>query len=278
MNFDLKNKMTLRKILPFSLIAFVFLLTPLSAQITPTSNRWSVEKSNTWYDQYPWLVGCNYIPSNAINQLEMWQADTWDETLNDKELKLAEDLGFNFIRVYLHDLAYQQDPEGFLKRVDQFLALTDKHNIKVMFVFFDDCWLDAPKIGKQPAPLPGVHNSGWLESPGRAALLKYPEDTELQKRLKTYIKAVLNRFKNDTRVIIWDLYNEPGNKPNYREDIHGTSKKPTSDNPYKPLIRDVYTWAREVNPSQPVTSCAWSGSRGLEAATHWADVSSFHDS
>lgn len=245
----------------------------------PTSNRWSEQKANDWYAQYPWLVGCNYIPSNAINQLEMWQEETWDAEINDKELKMAHDLGFNFIRVYLHDLAYQQDPEGFLKRMDEFLKLTDKHDIKVMFVFFDDCWLDDPRIGKQPEPLSGVHNSGWLESPGRKLLDVYTKDEKLQKRLETYVKAVLNRFKNDKRVIIWDLYNEPGNNPHYREDVHGLGgfKRVKGQNPYQPLLRDVYTWAREIQPTQPVTSCAWSGDKGLKAAMEWADVSSFHD-
>ncbi|MCP5538511.1 MAG: cellulase family glycosylhydrolase [Akkermansiaceae bacterium] len=247
------------------------------AETTPATNRWSKEQAQQWYDQYPWLVGCNFIPSNAINQLEMFQADTWDEKTNDKELKMAHDLGFNFIRVYLHDLAYQADPKGFLDRVDQFLALADKHEIKVMLVIFDDCWLDDPKVGKQPEPLPGVHNSGWLESPGLKVLKQYTKDASIRKRLETYVKAVLTKFKDDQRVIIWDLYNEPGNRPNFREDIHGHTGKAEKINPYKPLLRDVYIWAREVGLSQPVTTCTWSGNLGREAAENWADVTSFHN-
>ncbi len=38
--------------------------------------RWSVEKANEWYAKQPWLVGCNFIPSTAVNQLEMWQEET----------------------------------------------------------------------------------------------------------------------------------------------------------------------------------------------------------
>lgn len=249
-----------------------------AGKVTPRTGRWCPNKANQWYAQYPWLVGCNYLPSNAINQLEMWQGDTFDLKINDKELKMAHELGFNFIRVYLHDLAYKQDPKGFLDRVDKFLNLTDKYKIKVMLVFFDDCWLDYRKIGKQPKPYPGTHNSGWLESPGLTALKKYNSgDENLKQDLETYVKAVLSRFKNDKRVIIWDLYNEPGNSPHYRRDIGGHhGKKGRAPNPSKKLLRDVYIWARQVNPSQPLTTCTWGAALANHAAYHWADILSFH--
>ncbi len=248
-------------------------------EVTPVTGRWSEQRANEWYDSYPWLVGCNYIPSNAINQLEMWQEATFDLEINDKELKMAHDLGFNFIRVYLHDLAYEQDPKGFLKRVDQFLSLTEKYDIDVMLVFFDDCWLNEPRVGKQLDPLPGVHNSGWLESPGLTALKSYNAgDQKLKNRLETYVKAVLNRFKNDKRVAIWDLYNEHGNSPHYRQEWHGKyNKVERSPNPSEKLLHDVYVWAREINPSQPLTTCFWGAALAEKPAREWADVVSFHN-
>lgn len=130
-------------------------------------NRWTVEQANRWYQAQPWLVGCNFVPSSAINQLEMWQSDTFDPVTIDRELSWAKNIGFNTIRVFMHDLAYAQDPKGFLDRVDRFLKIAASHGIRTMPVFFDDCWLAESKIGRQPEPLPGVHNSGWLESPGR---------------------------------------------------------------------------------------------------------------
>ena len=153
------------------------------AETPPTQGRWSCQKANAWYAKQPWLVGCNFIPSTAVNQLEMWQADTFDPETIDRELGWAHDLGFNTVRVYLHDLAYEQDPEGFFKRVDRFLEIANRHEIKPLFVFFDDCWLANPKIGKQPEPWPGVHNSGWLESPGLPQLERYPTDAALRARL-----------------------------------------------------------------------------------------------
>src|SRR5215831_9349883 len=84
---------------------------------------WKAEKANAWYNEHKWLTGANYITSNAINQLEMWQAETFDPATIDKELGWAESIGFNTLRVFLHSIVWQEDPAGFKKRVDQFLAI-----------------------------------------------------------------------------------------------------------------------------------------------------------
>src|SRR5512133_1841758 len=127
---------------------------------------WPVEQAWEWYRQQPWLVGCNFIPSTAINQLEMWQADSFDMKTIDRELGWAAAIGFNSMRVFLHDLVWQADAEGFKQRIKQYLAVAERHGILTMFVFFDDCWNTDPHLGRQPEPIPGVHNSGWVQSPG----------------------------------------------------------------------------------------------------------------
>ena len=121
-----------------------------------------------WYSAQPWLVGANYVPATAINELEMWQADTFDPARIDLELGWAEAIGMNTMRVFLHDLAWQQDPAGYKRRIDQFLGIAEKHNIRPMFVLFDSVWDPFPALGQQRAPTPGVHNSGWVQSPGEA--------------------------------------------------------------------------------------------------------------
>lgn len=239
-------------------------------------NRWSTEKANQWYAAQPWLVGCNFIPSTAINQLEMWQADTFDPRTINTELGWASNLGFNVVRVYLHDLAYDQDSEGFLKRMDHFLKIADSHGIRTLFVIFDDCWLDEPKPGKQPEPWPAVHNSGWLESPGLAQLKRYPTDPQLRRRLENYAKAVITRFRQDERVLMWDLYNEPGGWWYRRGDKPGSFTKGLTKELCVPLLRDVYRWARSVNPTQPITSCWNRGDFEVEPALKWADIVTFH--
>lgn len=70
------------------------------------------------------------------------------------------------IRVFLHHLLYFQDKDGFKARIEQFLKIANSHGIKTVFVLFDDCWNPEGKLGKQPAPIPGVHNSRWVQAPG----------------------------------------------------------------------------------------------------------------
>ncbi|NJO25106.1 MAG: hypothetical protein HC867_03915 [Bacteroidia bacterium] len=93
-------------------------------------NIWTKEKANAWYKKQGWLVGANFLPSTAINQLEMWQAETFDAATIDKELGWAASIGMNVMRVYLHDIAWEADPEGFIKRMDQFLSIAAKHKNK----------------------------------------------------------------------------------------------------------------------------------------------------
>jgi len=210
--------------------------------------RWPAEKATTWYAKQPWLVGCNFIPSTAINQLEMWQADTFDPVTIDRELGWASGMGMNTVRVYLHDLLWQQDSEGFLKRIDRFLDIADKHGIKPMFVLCDSCWNPHPKLGKQPEPKPHRHNSGWVQSP-HIELLR---DEKRHDSLEPYVKGVIGRFKDDSRVLIWDLYNEPGN-------AGGNDQMSTAGKEAKSLhlLARMFSWAREVKPVQPLTAGVW---------------------
>ncbi|MBI1832923.1 MAG: 1,4-beta-xylanase, partial [Planctomycetes bacterium] len=184
------------------------LIAPASAQKKKApSDRWPAEKANAWHKEQPWLVGCNYIPSTAINQLEMWQADTWDPQTIDRELGWAADLGFTSVRVFLHDLAWKQDRSGFINRMDYFLRTADKHRLRAIFVLFDSCWHPEPKPGKQPAPTPHRHNPGWVQSPGVAVL----KDPEKWPHMGAYVRDVLRTFQHHKGILCWDLWNEPEN-------------------------------------------------------------------
>src|SRR5919112_721294 len=171
------------------LLVVILLLGRLAVVAAP-SERWSERKANEWYGRQPWLVGSNYVPATAVNELEMWQADTFDPRRIDLELGWAEGLGMNTMRVFLHDLLWQQDPEGFRRRIDAFLAIAARHRIRPVFVLFDSVWDPNPRLGRQPAPRPGVHNSRWVQSPGRKAL----EDPAERPRLEAYVKGVVDAF------------------------------------------------------------------------------------
>ena len=176
-------------------------------QIPAPGERWSEAQANAWYARQPWPVGADFLPSTAINELEMWQADTFDPTTIDRELGWAEGIGMNTMRVFLHNLLWEQDPKGFAQRIDAFLAIAARHHIRPVFVLFDSCWDPNPKLGPQHPPIPGVHNSGWVQAPGTAIL----EDPAQHPRLGSYVKGVVGAFANDPRILAWDLWNEPDN-------------------------------------------------------------------
>ncbi len=212
--------------------------------------RWSAEKANAWYAQYHWLAGANFVPSTASNQLEMWQAKTFDPKTIDRELGWAADIGFNCMRVFLHDMAWKADPAGFEKRMDEYLAIADRYGIKTLFVIFDSCWDPRPELGPQKEPVPFVHNSRWVQSP-HIDLLKDPARHD---ELKPYVVSVITRFKDDKRVLGWDLLNEPGNYgTNYAEGWKAKDKEAA----HLILLGKAFDWAREVNPSQPLTAAPW---------------------
>jgi hypothetical protein len=214
--------------------------------------RWKEKTADEWYAQQPWLVGSNYIPSTAINELEMWQADTFDPKRIDIELGWAESLGLNTMRVFLHDLLWKQDSAGFKKRIDNFLTIAQKHKIKPLFVLFDSCWDPDPKLGKQHAPTPGVHNSGWVQSPGAAAL----KDPAQYPRLEAYVKGVVGAFANDKRILGWDVWNEPDN---VNEGSYASGEPPNKVELVLGLLPRVFEWARAAGASQPLTSGVWKG-------------------
>jgi len=242
-------------------IALFFVLLTVNIQAQTARAAWSKEQANTWYANYSWLRGCDFIPSTAINQLEMWQAETFDSATINRELGYAESIGMNIMRVYLHHLAWQIDKEGFKNRMNIYLSIADKHNIKTIFVFFDDCWNPTYHAGTQPAPKTGIHNSGWVRDPGQ---LLY-DSASIITTLEAYVKDVLNTFRYDKRIFLWDLYNEPGNSDYGNKSL--------------PLLKNAFTWGREVNPDQPLSAGVWNSQLNDLNAYQLtnSDVITYHD-
>ncbi|MDT8390615.1 MAG: 1,4-beta-xylanase [Lentisphaeria bacterium] len=210
--------------------------------------RWTMEQANNWARQQPWLFGANFTPSTAINQLEMWQAETFDPVTIERELGYAQGIGMNIMRVYLHDLLWEHDRDGFIARVERYLSIADSKGIRTMFCIFDDCWNSEFALGPQPAPKPYTHNSGWVQSPG----YRIVEDPSQWPRLERYVKELLERFKADPRVAVWDLYNEPTNSVG--DPITG-ARRPINS---MPLLKAVFGWARDVEGlTQPLTAGVW---------------------
>lgn len=252
-----------------------------------TEEKWSLERAEQWYRAQPWLRGCNFIPSTAINQLEMWQADTFDLETIQRELGWAAELGFNVMRVYLHDLLWQQDAGSFKERIEQYLSVSDALGIRTIFVLFDDCWHDHPQLGPQPAPQAGVHNSGWVKGPGTKILKQESE----WNRLEDYVKDIISTFGRDERVVMWDLYNEPANNflislnlPvvwRYIKIMASLIKHLVAPGPTEKLLRQAFAWARAARANQPLTAGLYYLRPFLEAKLNpvcleLSDIVTFH--
>ncbi|HVJ07808.1 MAG TPA: cellulase family glycosylhydrolase [Acidisarcina sp.] len=215
----------------------------------PGQQRWTEEKAAAWYARQPWLVGSNFVPQNAINELEMWQADTFDPAEIDKELGWAEGIGMNTMRVFLQDQLWTQDAPGFKSRINTFLEIAARHHIKPLFVLFDSCWESNPKLGPQHPPIPGVHNSGWVQSPGAKSLM----DPSTYPHLKEYVQGVVGAFAKDDRILGWDIWNEPDNGN------AGVNEPKNKTQLVEALLPQAFSWAREMHPTQPLTSGVWKG-------------------
>jgi hypothetical protein len=198
------------------------------------SPRWSRTRINDWYSKQPWMVGCNFLPSTAVNDIEMWMPETFDTTAIDRELSWAENLGYNNVRVFINFVVWELNPAGLKNRFSEFLKIASRHGITAMVILLDDCAKQNPVASKQDQPVPGVHNSQWVASPGKAVVM----DKNQWPKLEAYVKDMVSTYGRDSRVGIWDLYNEP-------------EKEST------PLAEACFRWAREVNPDQPLTIGAW---------------------
>lgn len=228
--------------------------------------RWSEEKVNAWYAEQEWPVGCVFMPSYAGTPVQLWGADYFDADVCDRELGLAEDLGFNVIRLFLADIVWQTDHDGFMERLEKTLALADKHGMRVLVTFYTNGGtIKNPYVGPQPEPTPGIHNPIWMSSPGRDIV----NDPSRWDVIERYQKEVMTKYKDDPRVFAWCLYNEPENTRGFNT---------------LPFLREVFKWAREVNPSQPLTAPVWR-LPGIDSGTDMpivafvlenSDVISFH--
>jgi hypothetical protein len=251
--------------------------------LASVESRWPAQRANEWYSSRPWIIGCNFIPSTAVNQLEMWQAETFDPVTIDRELSWAAGTGMNSVRVFLHDLLWEADGAGFAQRIDRFLQVAWGHGISTLFVLFDDCWYPGARLGPQERPLPGKHNSRWLQSPGHDVV----GDPSARPRLEAYVKGVVGAFKSDERVLGWDIYNEVTNVFLPLQDVPAAERREALSTAVKrrqeamphhlDLLGRAFEWARETRPEQPLTAGMFMPDRELNARlAALSDVISFH--
>jgi hypothetical protein len=222
--------------------------------MTQAGERWSKAEAQAWWAARPWICGFNFLPSTAVNFLEMWHRDSFDAATIERELGWAADLGFNVFRINLNYLVWKHDRDGLLDRLDRVMGMASSRGIDTIPVLFDDCGFGGvePEYGPQPDPIPSVHNSRAVASPGRALLRSGTEKDGFDR----YVGDIIGRFRSDTRVLFWDLYNEPGNRMIFGPD-GATLHEPDFSDESLALMRASFAAARACAPAQPLTVGAW---------------------
>ena len=227
--------------------------------------KWSIEKANEWKQKTGWLFGFNYVTSSAVNSTEMWQDQSYDRESIKRELALAAETGFNSCRVFLQYLVWANEGERFIHNFSDFCDIAKSAGLSVMPILFDDCNFaqKEPYLGVQDAPRPGVSNSGWTPCPGASVI----DDPSKEQSLCEYVKNIVSTFKGNKQIVVWDLYNEPGN--NGQDQAQGSGSLA--------LMEKAFTWAREAKPSQPLTVAVWNPADYNFAICDHVDIVSFHD-
>ena len=217
------------------------------------TGKWSKERIWEWHNKQPWLRGCNFMGSDCANRIDQWQELGFEERIvtADRELKLAAETGFNTVRLILEYIVWRDDHDGFMERFDRYLDTAYQYGIRAMIVFGNDCMVtkDNPyckqKLGVQHYDW-GYHggrkwsqHSTVSQEPGYS-LLDEPDQAPL---IYEWVREIMEKYKADDRVVVWDLYNEPGN----------ARRNPLT----MPHLKKFFEIAREVNPMQPLTSGVW---------------------
>ncbi|MEK0316788.1 sialidase family protein [Cohnella sp. 56] len=221
---------------------------------------WSTDKAWNWYQKQGWIVGCNYVPGNCINTTEIWQAYNHDKvrTVIEKELALAAYTGINSIRMLLPYEVWQHQHDGFMSRFDAFLDLIEAYGITLMPIFFDDCGRGPvefasggqPRFGKQPDPVPG-HHGGY---PPRQVVhsvnptYHMADNRDNWPEMERFVRELVGKYRQDTRILAWDIWNEPGNSGSGG---YGNVNKSLE------AMEAAFAWAREMDPVQPLTAAPW---------------------
>lgn len=247
-------------------------------------DRWTPKDAQDWYRRQPWTCGFNFLPSTAVNLIEMWHRETFDPATIERELGWAAKLGFNTLRINLSYIVWKNDRDGLWDRFDRVLGIADNLGLRTIPVPFDDCGFggDEPFYGPQKDPLPGVHNSRAVASPGRELLASGRDDA----LIRAYLRDILQTFRSDLRILLWDLYNEPGNRMIFGATGSMTFEPDFTDASIR-LMHDSFAIAREVAPEHPLTVGAWatpqagSDAPGFDTeadriALSLSDITTFH--
>ena len=239
--------------------------------------RWSNEKAWQWYNQYPWIRGCNYLGSDCANRIDQWQEYKFEEKLAtaEKEFALMESIGFNSIRIILEYEVWDQQHDGFMERLDRYLSAAYSHGITAMIVLSNECSVRTPTyvppvLGEQfwePGYHGGKEFKTWYQH-GTDSRYNILDNPEIAPKYYEMVRELIEKYKDDKRVLVWNLMNEPGNGRGSKSLVH---------------LQKFFEIVKEINPIQPACADVWRGMKDGKATTEieqyaleTSDVISYH--
>ena len=212
--------------------------------------RWSEERIWEWYNARPWMRGCNYMSADCVNRVDQWQELGFEERFEttEQELQLMQETGFNTVRLLLEFVVWKEEHDGFMERFERYISLCDKYGMSCMICLANDCMPPRndprriPKIGVQTYDI-GYHGGKKASQHGVMTDAYNPhvylDDPEMRAEYYEMIREIVTKYKDDPRICVWDIYNEPGNR----------RRGPIT----MPILKEMFELVREINPSQPQT-------------------------
>ena len=240
--------------------------------------KWSKERIWAWYNSRPWIRGCNYMSADCANRVDQWQELGFEERLatTEQELALMAQTGYNSIRIILEFIVWKEQHDGFMARFERYLQVCAKYGISCMVVFGNDCMrpkgLEVNRIGEQSVDW-GYHGGRKLSQHGSLGVgYSLLDEPELALEHYEMVREIVTKYKDDERILIWDVFNEPGNTGRGNMSLPHMLK-------YVEIIR-------EIDPIQPITAAVYTmASKKVvdnlneieKAALDCSDIVSYHD-
>ena len=221
--------------------------------------KWSKEKVWDWYNSRPWIRGCNFMSSDCANRVDQWQEYGFEERFETtkRELALVAETGFNSIRIIPEFIVWLKEHDGFMERFEHYIAEADKNGISCMVVLGNDCMppkeeaLKRMNLGEQHVDW-GYHGGRKVSQHGvfNGAGYSLLDEPEYAEKYYEFVREIVTKYKDDERILLWDVFNEPGN----------SGRKSMS----LPHLMKFFEIIRNIDPIQPLTVGIWSQTVDLD--------------
>ncbi len=240
--------------------------------------KWTKERAWEWYNNRPWIRGCNYMSADCANRIDQWQSYGFEERLEttEKELALMAELGYNSVRLILEFIVWDEEHDSFLERFERYISLCSKYGISCMIVLANDCMrpkgLEVNSLGEQKVDW-GYHGGRKMSQHGKLSGMGHHvlDEPDKAPRYFEMVREIVERYKDDERIIMWNIYNEVGNSHRWQVSM--------------PNLKKIFEIVREIDPIQPLTCETFSLGEGEiediteveKYALEQSDIISYHN-